>query len=56
MVLGGEIIGEIKINNRERVDDDDLGIMLWKLESLEEFYPCYKSMMKKESEIDDSTQ
>jgi len=38
---------EIKINNREKENEDDLGFILWKLESLEDFYPCYKSIMNK---------
>ena len=41
-------MGEIKINNREQLAEDDIGFILWKLESLEDFYPCYKSIMKKE--------
>ena len=28
--------------------DDDIGLILWKLESIEKFYPCYTSMLKKE--------
>lgn len=28
--------------------DDDIGLILWKLESIEKFYPCYNSMLKKE--------
>ena len=28
--------------------DEDLGFLLWQLEELENFYPCYKSMTKKE--------
>ncbi len=27
---------------------DDLGFLLWKLEEIENFYPCYKTMIKKE--------
>jgi hypothetical protein len=27
--------------------DDDLGLLFWKLESLEKFFPVYKSMIKK---------
>lgn len=27
---------------------DELGYILWKLESLEDFYPCYNKMIKKE--------
>ena len=34
-----------KIHN---FDEEDLGFLLWQLESLENFYPCYKSLMKKE--------
>ncbi len=51
-----EIKRDIKLNNEGDITEDNLGFILWKLESLEDFYPCYKSMMKKESEIDDSTQ
>jgi len=32
----------------EKIWEDDLGLMLWKLQSLEEFYPVYKTMIKKE--------
>jgi hypothetical protein len=39
---------EIKIINREEKIEDNLGFILWKLESLEDFYPCYKSLMTKE--------
>jgi len=28
--------------------DDEIGLILWKLESIEKFYPCYNSMLKKE--------
>jgi len=42
------MMGEIKINIRERLTEDNLGFILWELESIEDFYPCYKSMMKKE--------
>lgn len=27
---------------------DDLGFLLWQLEEIENFYPCYKTMIKKE--------
>jgi len=27
---------------------DDIGYLLWQLEEIENFYPCYKSMLKKE--------
>jgi hypothetical protein len=28
--------------------EEDLGFLLWQLESLEKFYPCYNTMIKKE--------
>jgi hypothetical protein len=34
-----------KLNIREKLDDE-LGLMLWQLESFEKFLPCYKTMMK----------
>ena len=43
-----EIKGEIKINNEVEITEDNLGLILSKLESLEDFFPCYKSMIKKE--------
>ena len=36
-------------NNKHKLgnfSDDDLGLLLWKLESLEKFFPVYQSMMK----------
>ncbi len=44
----GEIKRDIKINNKEEITEDNLGLILSKLESIENFFPCYKSMMKKE--------
>jgi hypothetical protein len=38
---------EIKINNRGEKIEDNLGFIVWKLESLEDFYPCYKSIIIK---------
>ena len=34
--------------HREKNDDEDLGFILWQLEELENFYPVYKTMIKKE--------
>jgi len=28
--------------------EEDLGFLLWQLEEIENFYPCYKTMIKKE--------
>ena len=36
------------INNIENPHEQNLGLLLWKLESLEDFYPCYKTMIKQD--------
>ena len=41
-------MGEIKNKSAHQFDDDDLGFLLWQLESLEKFYPCFNTMIKKE--------
>jgi hypothetical protein len=28
--------------------DEDLGFLLWQLEEIENFYPCYKTMIRRE--------
>jgi hypothetical protein len=28
--------------------ENDLGLLFWKVESIEHFIPCYKTMMKQE--------
>ena len=33
---------------RENLTDEDLGFILWQLEELENFYPVFKTMIKKE--------
>lgn len=38
----------IKKIGREDNTEDDLGFMLWQLESIENFFPCYQSMIKRE--------
>ena len=43
-----ELKREIKRNAEDEIDEENLGLILSKLESIEEFFPCYKSMMKKE--------
>jgi len=42
-----EIKRDININNVEEITEENFGLILSKLESIEEFFPCYKSMMKK---------
>jgi hypothetical protein len=34
--------------NGKALGEDDIGFMLWKLESVENFFPCYKTLIKKE--------
>ena len=34
--------------NRGDIIENDLGFVFWKLESIENFYPCYKSMIRKD--------
>ena len=34
--------------NEEHINKDGLGFMLWQLESIENFFPCYQSMIKRE--------
>jgi len=43
-----EIKRDIKINSIEEINENDFGLILSKLESIEDFFPCYKSMIKKE--------
>ena len=33
--------------DRKDIAEDDLGFILWKLESIEKFFPCYESMIKR---------
>ena len=39
---------KIKRFTRENLLGDEIGFLLWQLEEIENFYPCYKSMLKKE--------
>ncbi len=32
----------------DKLSEDDIGFLLWQLEELENFYPVFKSMIKKE--------
>ena len=33
---------------KDNFNKENLGLLLWQLEELENFYPCYKTMIKKE--------
>jgi hypothetical protein len=42
---------ENKIKNGKRnLMENDLGFILWKLESIEDFLPCYKTLMKQDQD------
>ena len=34
--------------NKNSSGEEDIGFFLWQLEEIENFYPCYKTMIKKE--------
>jgi hypothetical protein len=34
--------------NRINLPEKNLGFILWQLEEIDNFYPCYKTMIKKE--------
>jgi hypothetical protein len=33
--------------NKINLHEKNLGLILWQLEEIENFYPCYKTMIKK---------
>jgi len=37
-------------NEKKNTDENDIGFILWKLQSIEDFVPCYKNMMEREQE------
>jgi len=39
-------IGNEMVSN-DILEDEDFGYLIWKLHSLEEFAPCYKTMIEK---------
>ena len=34
--------------NKENEGEEDIGFIMWKLESIGNFYPCYKKMIEQE--------
>ena len=36
-----------KPNQRDQTENE-IGFLMWKLESIENFFPCYQTMIKKE--------
>ncbi len=39
---------KIKRFNGEGLLSEEIGFLLWQLEEIENFYPCYRSMLKRE--------
>jgi hypothetical protein len=37
-----------KIEKIGGTSQEDIGFLLWQLEEIENFYPCYRTMIKKE--------
>ncbi len=33
-------------SNVDGIGEDDFGILMWKLESIENFFPCFNKMIK----------
>ena len=46
-MYGGNSMEKVKTNTNF-FSEDDIGFILWKIESLEKFYPCYNSIIKEE--------
>jgi len=48
MLKKGESMENIRRFNKEGLLNEEIGFLLWQLEEIENFYPCYRSMLKKE--------
>jgi hypothetical protein len=46
--MGGKMDDLTPKNEKVNPFQNDLGFILWKLQSIEDFLPCYHSMMKQE--------
>jgi hypothetical protein len=44
----GKMVENNRINEKENLFENDIGFILWKLQSIEDFLPCYKTMMERE--------
>jgi len=44
----GEYLEKIPKNNSHTLSEEEVGFILWKLETIENFFPVYKTMIKKE--------
>ena len=48
MFVKGNTMEKIKGFDKQGLLNEELGFFLWHLEEIENFYPCYKSMLKKD--------
>jgi hypothetical protein len=52
LLINNRGVGKMVENNRkdekENLSENDIGFILWKLQSIEDFLPCYKTMMEQE--------
>jgi len=48
MQEGGRNMEKLTKINKVDLPEEDLGLLLWQLEEMENFYPVYKTMIKKE--------
>jgi hypothetical protein len=46
----GKMVENNRKNEKENLFENDIGFILWKLQSIEDFLPCYKTMMEQEQE------
>jgi len=46
----GKMQDQLIKTRKKNAVENDLGFILWKLESIEDFLPCYKTMMRHKEE------
>jgi hypothetical protein len=46
----GKVVENNRKNEKENLFENDIGFILWKLQSIEDFIPCYKTMMEQEQD------
>ena len=44
----GKVVENNRKNEKENLFENDIGFILWKLQSIEDFIPCYKTMMEQD--------
>jgi len=46
----GKMVENNSKNEKENLIENDIGFILWKLQSIEDFLPCYKTIMEQEQD------